>query len=69
MGSEMCIRDRAHTAKCEIRYRRPLEVGQTINLTGWIEQERRRLVVLKGEARTIADDFLIADCEASFMLA
>jgi acyl-CoA thioesterase FadM len=60
---------KAHTAKCEIRYRKALEVGQTINLTGWIEQERRRLVVLKGEARTLADDILIADCEASFMLA
>jgi len=60
---------KAHTAKCEIRYRKALEVGQTINLSGWIEQERRRLVVLKGEARTAADDTLIADCEASFMLA
>jgi acyl-coenzyme A thioesterase PaaI-like protein len=60
---------KAHTAKCEIRYRRALEVGQTIRLIGWIEHERRRLVVLKGEARTVSDDALIADCEASFMLA
>ena len=59
---------KAHTAKCEIRYRTALEVGQTINLTRWIEQERRRLVVLKGEARTATDDVLVADCEASFML-
>ena len=59
---------KAHTARCEIRYRKAVEVGQTINLTGWIEQERRRLVVLKGEARTAADDILIADCEASFMI-
>jgi len=60
---------KAHTARCEIRYRRALEVGQTINLTGWIEQERRRLVVLKGEARLAADNTLVADTEASFMLA
>jgi acyl-coenzyme A thioesterase PaaI-like protein len=60
---------KAHTAKCEIRYRKALEVGQTIKLTGWIENERRRLVVLRGEARTVLDDVLIADCEASFMLA
>lgn len=59
---------KAHTAKCEIRYRKALEVGQTIRLSGWIEQERRRLVVLKGEARSTADDTLVADCEASFML-
>ena len=59
---------KAHTARCEIRYRKALEVGQAINLKGWIESERRRLVVLKGEARLAADDSLIADCEASFML-
>ncbi|MFQ5982976.1 MAG: PaaI family thioesterase [Woeseiaceae bacterium] len=59
----------AHTAKCEIRYRKALEVGHTIILSGWIEKERRRLVVLRGEARTASDDELIADCEASFMLS
>ena len=70
MANVLYLQDmKAHTAKCEIRYRNALEVGQTIKLTGWIEQERRRLVVLKGEARTAADDTLIADCEASFMLA
>ncbi len=60
---------KAHTARCEIRYRQALAVGQTINLTGWIESKRRRLIVLKGEARLADDDTLIADCEASFMLA
>lgn len=60
---------KAHTARCEIRYRQALEVGQTINLTGWIESKRRRLIILKGEARLADDDTLIADCEASFMLA
>jgi len=60
---------KAHTARCEIRYRRPLQTGQTINLTGWIDSQRRRLVVLKGEARLAADDTLVADCEASFMIA
>lgn len=58
---------KAHTARCEIRYRRPLEVGQTVNLTGWIESERRRLIVLKGEARLADSDDLVADAEASFM--
>jgi acyl-coenzyme A thioesterase PaaI-like protein len=59
---------KAHTARCEIRYRKPLEVGQAINLSGWVDSERRRLVVLRGEARTVDDNVLIADCEASFML-
>jgi len=61
-------RRKAHTARCEIRYRQPLEVGQAVRLTGWIDAERRRLVQLKGMARRVSDDALIADCEASFML-
>lgn len=60
---------KAHTARCEIRYRRALETGQTVLLKGWIENERRRLVVLKGEMRLATDDTLVADAEASFMLA
>ncbi len=59
---------KAHTARCEIRYRQPLEVGQEVLLKGWIDVQRRRLVVLKGEARLAEGDALIADCEASFML-
>ena len=46
---------------------RPLEVGRQVNLKGWIESERRRLVVLKGEMRLADDDSLVADTEASFM--
>ena len=51
---------KAHTARCEIRYRRPLEVGQSINLTGWIDSDRRRLYVLRGEARLADSDDLVA---------
>jgi acyl-coenzyme A thioesterase PaaI-like protein len=70
MANVLYLQDiKAHTARCEIRYRRPLEVGQTINLAGWIESERRRLVVLKGEARLEDGDQLVADAEASFMRA
>lgn len=58
---------KAHTARCEIRYRRPLEVGHTVRLRGWIENERRRLFLLKGEARLADGDDLVADAEASFM--
>jgi acyl-coenzyme A thioesterase PaaI-like protein len=59
---------KAHTARCEIRYRQALAVGNTIFLKGWIESQRKRLVLLKGEAR-LADGTLIADSEASFMTA
>jgi len=59
---------KAHTARCEIRYREPLRVGEPIRLKGWIEKEKGRLVVLRGSAIRIADSAVIADCEASFML-
>ena len=59
---------KAHTARCEIRYRQPLRVGETIRLKGWIEKEKGRLVILRGEAVRKADDETIADCEAAFML-
>jgi acyl-coenzyme A thioesterase PaaI-like protein len=58
---------KAHTARCEIRYRRPLQVGQAIDLQGWIESERRRLYILKGEARRADTGDVVADAEASFM--
>ena len=58
---------KAHTARCEIRYRKALEVGRPVKLRVWIENERRRLIVLKGELRLASDDSLVADCEASFM--
>ena len=57
----------AHTARCEIRYRRPLRAGETIRLKGWVEKERGRLMVLRGEARRKQDNELIAECTASFL--
>lgn len=59
---------KAHTARCEIRYREPTRVGETILLKGWIEKEKGRLVLLKGEARRKSDEKLVADCDAKFML-
>jgi acyl-coenzyme A thioesterase PaaI-like protein len=59
---------KAYTAKCEIRYRQALRVGQAIDLSARIESERRRLVSLKGEARLAGSGDLIADTNAAFML-
>jgi acyl-coenzyme A thioesterase PaaI-like protein len=59
---------KAHTAKCEIRYRQPARVGEALKLKGWIETERRRLIILKGEIRRASDDVVVAECESSFML-
>ena len=60
---------KAHTAKCEIRYRKALQVGQPVKLRGWIESERRRLIILKSEIRLEEDESLVAEAEASFMIA
>lgn len=60
---------KAHTAKCEIRYRKPLFVGERVLLKGWIEKEKGRLVMLKGEVRRISDDVVVADCDAKFMIS
>ena len=69
MANVLYLQNRkAHTARCEIRYRQPLRVGETVRLKGWIAREKGRLVVLKGEVVRNGDDTLIADCEAAFML-
>ena len=59
---------KAHTARAEIRYREAARVGETLLLKGWIDTEKGRLVRLRGEARRAADDALVADTLASFML-
>ena len=59
---------KAHTARCEIRYRKPCAVGERLLVKGWIENERRRLVMLKGEIRRASDNVVVADCDSSFML-
>ena len=58
----------AHTARCEVRYRRALREGQTILLKGWVEKERGRLMVIRGEARRKQDNELVAECTASFLV-
>ncbi|MFQ3362822.1 MAG: acyl-coenzyme A thioesterase PaaI-like protein [Woeseiaceae bacterium] len=59
---------KALTAKCEIRYRNPLHVGQKIKLTGWIVSQKKRLITLKADARLNCDNKIIAECDAKFML-
>jgi len=61
-------RRKAHTARCEIRYRQHSRVGETLLLKGWIDKEKGRLVILKGEARRKSDNVVVADCETKFML-
>ena len=60
--------ERAFTARCEVRYRLPLEVGTTIRLEGRLLRRRRRLVQLEGRAIRESDGATVAECESSFML-
>lgn len=59
---------RAHTAKCEIRYRQPVPAGTRIELTGRLIKRKRRVAVMAGEARRAANDELVAEAQASFMV-
>ena len=59
---------RAHTGKCEIRYRQPVPVGSRLELVGRLIKRKGRVAVLTGEARRAADDVLVADTQASFMI-
>ena len=68
MANNLYLRGiKAHTARCEIRYRKTLELGQSIELTSRVEKERSTLIVLNAEARLVGSGELIADCRASFM--
>jgi len=58
---------KALTAKCEVRYRNSLHVGQKIKLTGWIVSQKKRLITLKADAKLNSDNKIIAECDARFM--
>ena len=45
-----------------------LRVGEAVELRGWLENRRRRLATLRGEARLAESGELVAECSASFML-
>lgn len=69
MSNALYLRNKkALTASAAVRYRRPLHVGQTVELFGWIEQERMLLAELKGEARLQNGGDLIAESTATFMI-
>ena len=56
------------TAKCDIRYREPLPVGVTVNLSCEVEQIKRRLVQLSSKATRIDTGNVVAEANASFMV-
>jgi acyl-coenzyme A thioesterase PaaI-like protein len=51
------------TAKLEVRYRKPIPIGQPLRLVGWLEKRRGRLTIVRGEVR-LPDGSLGAEAEA-----
>lgn len=58
---------RGFTAKCEIRYRDPLPVGEKISLECHLKKRKGRLLQLSASAKR-EDDRLVAEADASFMI-
>tara|TARA_B100000686_G_C15804976_1_gene486104 strand:+ start:37 stop:438 length:402 start_codon:yes stop_codon:yes gene_type:complete len=58
---------KAHTAQCEIRYRKPLEIDHEVKLIGKVTAKKRRLITLSGQAISTSTKDIIAECEAKFM--
>ncbi len=59
---------RAYTARCEIRYRRPAAVGETLRLVGRPTGRKRRLVTMEGAATCASDGRVVAMATATFVI-
>ena len=59
---------RGHTARCEIRYREPVELGDELRLEGRLVKRKGRLALLSGAAHRTSDDVLVAETEGTFMV-
>ena len=59
---------RAHTARCEIRFRRPVPLGADLSLEGTLQKRRGRLAMLEGVARLRQDGTAVAEAEGTFMI-
>ncbi len=59
----------AYTAKCDIRYRQPLELGKKIRLEGRLVKRKGRLALMESSAIQTDTGTVIADAAASFMVA
>ena len=59
---------RAHTAKCEIRYRQPVPIGTELLLEGRLVKRKGALAVLTGNVQRADNNESVADAQASFMI-
>jgi acyl-coenzyme A thioesterase PaaI-like protein len=59
---------RAHTARCEIRYRQPLAIGTRVLLEGRLVRQKGKVAFLEGRMVKAEDGALVAEAEASFVI-
>ena len=59
---------RAHTARCEIRYRQPLAIGTRVLLEGRLLRRKGKVAFLEGRMTKADDGSLVAETEASFVV-
>jgi acyl-coenzyme A thioesterase PaaI-like protein len=59
---------RGHTAKCEIRYRKPVELGTRLNLEGRLIKRKGPVAIMTGIATRESDGVTVADAQGSFMI-
>lgn len=59
---------RGHTARCQIRYREPVELGDKLLLEGRLVKRKGRLAVLSAQATRSSDNAVVADAEGTFMV-
>ena len=57
------------TAKAEIRYRSELLIGTHVRLEGRCTKRKGRLALMQGEVIRAADDYVVAQATASFMIS
>jgi acyl-coenzyme A thioesterase PaaI-like protein len=59
---------RAHTARCEIRYREPVALGETLLLEGREVGRKGRLSFMTAVARRASDLAVVAEADGRFMV-
>lgn len=63
LQGEICV-----TAKAEIRFRNPLQIGETVLLQSKLTSRRRNLAVIEASATREHDGLLIASSNGHFMI-
>ncbi len=60
--------EQCFTARADIRYRSELPIGTPVRLEGRCVKRKGRLAMMEGKVIRAADDFVVAEASASFMI-